>query len=179
MPRRVSARALERAAARGIPVVALKVGHGEFARRMVTAHSGAIAGEDAAYEALFEHTGVLRVRGLDEMADTVELLCAGPRGGCRWSRDDPRLRRGADASDRRRSDVWCAARGDQRGDERTTCGNPRAGLPAVNPLDAWDTSRSAHDVFTRSLQRCTTIRTRRQWLSPSTSLPTNVMTCTR
>lgn len=145
-------RALERAAERDIPVVALKVGHGEFARRMVTAHSGAIAGEDAAYEALFEHTGVLRVRGLDELADTVELLCAGraaAAGGLATLHDS--------------------------GGERThlidvaaACGVPLAdistmtkrrlgeilgpGLPAVNPLDAWDTSGRAQDVFTLSLQ---------------------------
>jgi acyl-CoA synthetase (NDP forming) len=145
-------RALELAAARDIPVVALKVGHGEFARRMVTAHSGAIAGEDAAYEALFEHAGVLRVRTLDELVDTVELLCAGrvaAAGGLATLHDS--------------------------GGERThlidvasACGVPLAvisettkarladvlgpGLPPVNPLDAWDTSGTAHEVFTKCLQ---------------------------
>lgn len=145
-------RALELAAARDIPVVALKVGHGEFARRMVTAHSGAIAGEDAGYEALFEHAGVLRVRTLDELVDTVELLCAGrvaAAGGLATLHDS--------------------------GGERThlidvasACGVPLAvisettkarladvlgpGLPPVNPLDAWDTSGTAHDVFTKCLQ---------------------------
>ena len=145
-------RALELAAARDIPVVALKVGHGEYARRMVTAHSGAIAGEDAAYEALFEHAGVLRVRTLDELVDTVELLCAGrvaAAGGLATLHDS--------------------------GGERThlidvasACGVPLAvisettkarladvlgpGLPPVNPLDAWDTSGTAHEVFTKCLQ---------------------------
>jgi acetate---CoA ligase (ADP-forming) len=144
--------ALELAAARDIPVVALKVGHGEFARRMVTAHSGAIAGEDAGYEALFEHAGVLRVRTLDELVDTVELLCAGrvaAAGGLATLHDS--------------------------GGERThlidvasACGVPLAvisettkarladvlgpGLPPVNPLDAWDTSGTAHEVFTKCLQ---------------------------
>jgi acyl-CoA synthetase (NDP forming) len=46
---------------------------------MVTAHSGALAGEDATWEALCEAHGVLRVRDLDEMADTLELLAAGRR----------------------------------------------------------------------------------------------------
>lgn len=145
-------RALELAAAWDIPVVALKVGHGEFARRMVTAHSGAIAGEDAGYEALFEHAGVLRVRTLDELVDTVELLCAGrvaAAGGLATLHDS--------------------------GGERThlidvasACGVPLAvisettkarladvlgpGLPPVNPLDAWDTSGTAHEVFTKCLQ---------------------------
>jgi acyl-CoA synthetase (NDP forming) len=145
-------RALERAAERDVPVVALKVGHSEFARRMVTAHSGAIAGDDAAYEALFEHTGVLRVRGLDELADTVELLCAGrvaAAGGLATLHD----------SGGERTHLI---------DVATACGVPLAGispttkrrlteilgpeLPAVNPLDAWDTSGRAQDVFTESLQ---------------------------
>jgi acetate---CoA ligase (ADP-forming) len=145
-------RALELAAARDIPVVALKAGHGEFARRMVTAHSGAIAGEDAAYEALFEHTGVLRVEGLDELADTVELLCAGrvaAAGGLATVHD----------SGGERTHVI---------DVAAACGVPLAdigeatrerlarvlgpGLPPVNPLDAWDTTGNAYEVFTSSLR---------------------------
>ena len=41
---------------------------------MVTAHSGALAGEHGAYEALFERLRRARVRTLDEMADTMELF---------------------------------------------------------------------------------------------------------
>ncbi|MGH6953110.1 MAG: CoA-binding protein, partial [Alphaproteobacteria bacterium] len=46
--------ALERARARAIPVVALKVGRNEFSARLAESHSGAIAGNDSAYEALFD-----------------------------------------------------------------------------------------------------------------------------
>src|SRR5215216_7526233 len=53
--------ALAKAAARAIPVVALKVGQGRAARAMVAAHSGALAGEDGAYQALFDAYGVARV----------------------------------------------------------------------------------------------------------------------
>jgi hypothetical protein len=49
--------ALAKAAARGIPVVALKVGRGPAARELVAAHSGAMAGEDGAYQALFDAYG--------------------------------------------------------------------------------------------------------------------------
>jgi acyl-CoA synthetase (NDP forming) len=144
--------ALELASARDVPVVALKVGHSEFARRMVTAHSGAIAGDDAAYEALFEHAGVLRVGGLDELADTVELLCAGraaAAGGLATLHD----------SGGERTHLI---------DVATACHVPLArisdttrshlmealgpGLPPVNPLDAWDTSGTAQATFTRCLQ---------------------------
>ncbi|HEY4790485.1 MAG TPA: CoA-binding protein, partial [Actinomycetes bacterium] len=72
--------ALAKAAARAIPVVALKVGQGRAARAMVAAHSGALAGEDGAYQALFDAYGVARVATLDELADTCELL-AGRRAG--------------------------------------------------------------------------------------------------
>ena len=66
--------ALAKAAARAIPVVALKVGRGQAARAMVAAHSGALAGEDGAYQALFDAYGVAQVATLDELADTCELL---------------------------------------------------------------------------------------------------------
>ena len=44
---------------------------------MVAAHSGALAGEDGAWQALFDAYGVMRVRTMDELADTCELLLAG------------------------------------------------------------------------------------------------------
>jgi acetate---CoA ligase (ADP-forming) len=145
-------RALELAAVRDIPIVALKVGRGEFARRMINAHSGAIAGEDAAYEALFEHTGVLRVEGLDELADTVELLCAGrvaapgglatlhDSGGERTHLIDVAATNG----------VALASISEATQQRLTTILGP--GLPPLNPLDAWDTSGTAYDVFTGCLR---------------------------
>ena len=45
----------------------------------MTAHSGALAGADATWEALTEAHGLLRVQDLDEMADVLELLTAGRR----------------------------------------------------------------------------------------------------
>ncbi|MGZ8625823.1 MAG: CoA-binding protein, partial [Actinomycetota bacterium] len=73
--------ALETASERDVPVVVLKVGREAFSREMVSAHSGALAGEDGAYEALFEAHGVHRVASLDEMADTLALFAAGRRAG--------------------------------------------------------------------------------------------------
>ncbi|MFI5285073.1 MAG: acetate--CoA ligase family protein [Candidatus Dormibacteria bacterium] len=145
-------RALEVAAARDVPVVALKVGQGELARRMVTAHSGAIAGEDAAYEALFERTGVLRVRGLDELADTVELLCAGraATAGGLASLHDSGGERTHLIDVAAACGVPLAVIGDSTKEHLAQVLGP--GLPPVNPLDAWDTSGTAHDVFTSCLQ---------------------------
>jgi acetate---CoA ligase (ADP-forming) len=73
--------ALARAAERDVPVVALTVGRGASGRAMVAAHSGALAGSDAAWEALFDAYGAHRVRSLDELADTLELFTAGRRSG--------------------------------------------------------------------------------------------------
>jgi acyl-CoA synthetase (NDP forming) len=71
--------ALDRAAARDIPVVLLAVGGTPSGSGLVSAHSGALAGSDAAWEALVEAHGLLRVEDLDEMADLLELLAAGRR----------------------------------------------------------------------------------------------------
>ncbi|MFT4038769.1 MAG: acetate--CoA ligase family protein [Thermomicrobiales bacterium] len=68
--------ALADAAARDVPVVALKVGRSEQGRRLALAHSGALAGSDAAFSALCERWGVLRVDSLDGMGDALELLAA-------------------------------------------------------------------------------------------------------
>jgi acetate---CoA ligase (ADP-forming) len=65
---------LARAAVQDVPVVALAVGGSPVGGALVAAHSGAVAGTDAAWEALFRAYDVRRVRDLDEMVDTLELL---------------------------------------------------------------------------------------------------------
>ncbi len=67
------------AADRDIPVVAMTVGGSPTGRALVDAHSGAIAGDDAAWEALFATCGVHRVDDLDEMADSLEAFAIGRR----------------------------------------------------------------------------------------------------
>ncbi len=69
--------ALQRAADRDVAVVALTVGASRAGRAMVAAHSGALAGADGAWEALFDAYGVVRVHDLDELGDTVELFASG------------------------------------------------------------------------------------------------------
>ena len=58
-------RAFEKAQQRKIPIVALKVGRTELSAKLTVSHSGAIAGEDSVYEALFDRYGVQRVHDLD------------------------------------------------------------------------------------------------------------------
>lgn len=72
------AAAVRKARRRGQAVIALKVGTSESGARAVQAHTGALAGEDAIYDAFFQAHGVVRVRDLDEMQETAALLSAHP-----------------------------------------------------------------------------------------------------
>lgn len=60
----------------GKPIVLLKVGRSEIARRATCAHTGALAGPDAVQQALFKKLGILQVSDLDELLVTAELLAA-------------------------------------------------------------------------------------------------------
>lgn len=66
--------ALRKARDREIPVVALKVGRTEKSAQMAVSHTGALAGNDAAYQALFRKYGVTRVADMDEMAATLAFF---------------------------------------------------------------------------------------------------------
>ena len=139
--------ALATAAQRDVPVVALKVGRTHTSSRLVTAHSGALAGDDSAYEALFDAYGVARVGTLNEMADLVELLGAGRRaapGG---------LAAILDSGGERAHLVDAAADLEvplARPSEETlsdVAARLEPGLPAVNPLDAWGTDKDPYNIF--------------------------------
>jgi acetate---CoA ligase (ADP-forming) len=139
--------ALAKAAARGMPVVALKVGRGEAAGELVAAHSGALAGSDGAYQALFDAYGVARVRSLDELADTCELLAAGRRafpGGLAAIHDSGGER--AHLMDLAEElDVPLARLSEATRARLAAVLEP--GLPATNPLDAWGTGNDADEIF--------------------------------
>jgi acetate---CoA ligase (ADP-forming) len=68
----------------GKPFVLLKVGRSEIARRATVAHTGALAGSDDVYDAVFRKHGVIRVHDLDEMMQTAAAFsgCHGtfPKG---------------------------------------------------------------------------------------------------
>ncbi|HXJ63492.1 MAG TPA: acetate--CoA ligase family protein [Actinomycetota bacterium] len=139
--------ALRLAASRDVPVVALKVGREPAARSLVAAHSGALAGDDAAYEAVFDACGVLRVGTLDELADTLELLQPGRRaasGGLAAIHDSGGER--AHLIDVA-AEVGVAFASLDDGTLRRLSAILEPGLAAGNPLDAWGTGNDAERIY--------------------------------
>jgi acyl-CoA synthetase (NDP forming)/GNAT superfamily N-acetyltransferase len=63
-----------RSVSRRKPVVALKSGRSAPGRRGAKSHTAALASDQATVDALFAHTGVLRVRTLEELMDVGLLL---------------------------------------------------------------------------------------------------------
>ena len=139
--------ALETAAGRDVPVVALKVGRTPTSRRLVTAHSGALAGDDAAYEALFDAYDVARVGSLNEMADLLELLGSERRaapGGLAAILDSGGERAHlVDAA----ADLEVPLARPSEETLRDVAARLEPGLPAVNPLDAWGTDIDPYNIF--------------------------------
>src|ERR687897_2226580 len=139
--------ALESAADRDVPVVALKVGRTPTSSRLVTAHSGALAGDDAVYEALFDAYGVARVETLNEMADLLELLGAERRaapGGLAAILDSGGERAHlVDAA----ADLEVPLARPAEETLRSVAARLEPGLPAVNPLDAWGTDNDPYSIF--------------------------------
>jgi acetate---CoA ligase (ADP-forming) len=64
----------QRAAAKGKPIVALKIGRSEYGRQSAMSHTASIAGDDAVVDAVFDELNVVRVDDVDELAETAALL---------------------------------------------------------------------------------------------------------
>ena len=143
---------LVRAAERDVPVIALKVGRTEASKAMVAAHSGALAGEHGAYEALFDAHGVHEVFTLEEMADAMELFSS-PR----------RVSGGRGVASLHDSGGERALFVDRAQDLGVSFAHVSPatlaaidevldpGLEAANPLDAWGTGIDADRIFHGSL----------------------------
>lgn len=69
--------AAQRAATRGKPLVAFKVGRSEPGARSASSHTAALAGADRVYDAFFEQCGIMRVTTFSELLDVSAALVSG------------------------------------------------------------------------------------------------------
>ncbi|MBR0667315.1 acetate--CoA ligase family protein [Roseomonas hellenica] len=72
-------RAARRAAALGKPIVIYKVGRSESGARSATSHTGALAGADRVYDAMFRQLGVIRAESFTDLLDIPAALVTGRR----------------------------------------------------------------------------------------------------
>ena len=71
--------AARKAAGRGMRLVAYKVGRSEAGARSAASHTGALAGEDRFFDALFAQLGVIRASNFEDLVDVPAALAAVPR----------------------------------------------------------------------------------------------------
>ena len=148
------AAALAKAAEQRIPIVALKVGRTEKSAALAVSHSGAMAGDDATYEALFDRYGVQRARDQDEFTTMLIMfaemypIAAGGLVTLHDSGGERQLL--VDLADD--ADVPLTELTEKTIASLEEVLEPE--LPAVNPLDAW--SRGGPDAA-ENITRCLTL----------------------
>lgn len=129
--------ALQKAAERNIPIVALKVGRTKQSAELTVSHSGAMAGDDDTYDALFDRYGVHRVADMDELATaliTFSAMWPVGKGGLVTLHDSGGERQLLiDLADK--ACVPLTQLTDESVADVRGVLDPE--LPAVNPLDAW------------------------------------------
>jgi acyl-CoA synthetase (NDP forming) len=152
---------LDVAAGRDLPVILLTAGQSSSGRAMVAAHSGALAGSGAGWEALVRHYGIHRVCDLAELADTAELFGLLTKSR-RLVKPDVRAGRGiATVHDSGLERAHAADVADELGvpfasisastkSKLTELLDP--GLLPTNPLDVWGTGASTKELFGDCLQ---------------------------
>ncbi|UWU76369.1 acetate--CoA ligase family protein [Bradyrhizobium huanghuaihaiense] len=69
--------AVLRARRAGKPVVAFKIGRSEAGAKAAVSHTGALAGSDRMYDALFRQLGVIRAKTFEDLLDIPAALSAG------------------------------------------------------------------------------------------------------
>ena len=114
--------------ARRKPILALKAGTSRAGARAASSHTAALAGSDAAVEALFRSAGVLRAHSLEELVDVATLLS---------SQQLPKGRRVAVLTNAGGLGILCADACDAAGLELPElAGATRHALAAVLPSEA-------------------------------------------
>ena len=145
-------RALLRAAEQDVAVVILTIGGSPRGRAMVAAHSGALAGEQAAWQAFCASTGAVHVSDLAEFTDTLELFSGkrAARGGGIATVHDSGAERALAADLAHELGVEFADLAD--GTMAAVGALLDDGLLPTNPLDVWGTGADTRNLFGACLQ---------------------------
>jgi acyl-CoA synthetase (NDP forming) len=136
------------ALAADVPVVLLSVGASATGQALVAAHSGALAADGGAWEALAAAYGVHRVGDLAELADTLELFASGRRaapGTGIATVHDSGLERAHAADLAAEAGVPFAPL--VPATAARLAGLLDEGLAPGNPLDVWGTGRDTEELF--------------------------------
>ena len=88
-----------KAAAKGVPIIVMKVGRSEAGQRAAVSHTAHLTGADTAYDAVFDRYGVIRVFDMEEMLAAGAALARFPQG---------RVRRAAVVSTSGGAGAWAA-----------------------------------------------------------------------
>ena len=140
------------ALAADVPVVLLSVGASKAGQALVSAHSGALAAADGAWEALAGAYGLHRVRDLAELGDTLELFATGRRASTGTgiaTVHDSGLERAHAADLAAELGVPFAPLTAPAHARLAAVLDP--GLDPANPLDVWGTGRDAESLFAECL----------------------------
>ncbi|WP_176461784.1 acetate--CoA ligase family protein [Anaeromicrobium sediminis] len=143
--------ALELAKEKRIPIVAMKVGKSELGAEFAKSHSGGLAGDDDAIQAVFDHYGVVRAESFDEMANTLLLFSHYeeiPKGGL-VAIADSGGERNLLADDAEVVGIEYAKLSDKTMEELQEI--QEFGQEASNPLDPWGTGIDFDKIFGDSL----------------------------
>lgn len=68
-----------RSVSRVKPIIVLKAGRTIAGAKAAASHTGAMAGEDAVYDAAFKRAGIVRVDTIEELFDCAEMMAKQPR----------------------------------------------------------------------------------------------------
>ncbi len=140
-----------------VPVVLLSVGASKAGQALVSAHSGALAAADGAWEALAGAYGLHRVRDLAELGDTLELFAVGQHGAGRRAGTGTGIATVHDSGLERAHTADLAAELGVPFAPLTPSARARLaavldpGLDPVNPLDVWGNGRDTEPLFAECL----------------------------
>lgn len=139
--------ALEQAAASAVPVVMLRVGKSPRGAKMAVTHTGAIAGNQAAFEALAHKYPLIEVEDFAEMAATLQVFQASRRpglGGLATIQESGGLMELATDTAHRLGVEFADIDASTKAEIQQYL---EPGLRADNPLDAWGSNADFENRF--------------------------------